>query len=78
MLFQPAFQGARFGAHIFVHLAGGAALDEDEVVVSDAFVHHLLGRAHEAGIEGLLAFIRGHGEKHLPWAIHGPSVGSMA
>jgi hypothetical protein len=55
-----------------VHLAGGAALDEDEVVVSDAFVHHLFGRAHVAGIEGLLAFIRGHGEKHLPWAIHGP------
>mmetsp|Transcript_48574 Transcript_48574/g.77292 ORF Transcript_48574/g.77292 Transcript_48574/m.77292 type:complete len:205 (-) Transcript_48574:724-1338(-) len=75
-------RSGRFFQHEFIGtsnqdaacLAGGAALDEDEVVVAHAFVHHLLGAAHVAGIESLLAVIRGHGEKHLGTSDLGDSL----
>lgn len=48
------------------NLTCSATLDEDEVVVSNAFVHHLLCCAHITGIKGFITFIRCHREEHLP------------
>mmetsp|Transcript_29986 Transcript_29986/g.81263 ORF Transcript_29986/g.81263 Transcript_29986/m.81263 type:complete len:572 (+) Transcript_29986:3-1718(+) len=46
-------------------LRGGAALDEDELIVPDALLHHLFGGAQELGVKLLLPVHVGHREHYL-------------